>query len=70
MKAGTWTTSPVSSVAGLRCAEADIVTLGERVEDVFYILDANGRPIEDKEQAYTLENTLRQRLDSQITLSL
>ncbi|MCZ6854097.1 MAG: HD domain-containing protein, partial [Gammaproteobacteria bacterium] len=54
----------------LTVLSARIVTLGERVEDVFYILDANGRPIEDKEQAYTLENTLRQRLDSQITLSL
>ena len=46
---------------------ARIVTLGERVEDVFFILGADGQPISDNEQAYTLGNTLRQRLDSQIT---
>ena len=51
----------------LTVLSARIVTLGERVEDVFYILGADGHPIQDKEQAYTLENTLRQRLDSQIT---
>ncbi|MCZ6618795.1 MAG: [protein-PII] uridylyltransferase [Gammaproteobacteria bacterium] len=55
---------------GVTVLSARIATLGERVEDVFYILDANGHLIEDKEQAYTLENTLRQRLDSQITLSI
>ena len=52
---------------GVTVLSARIATLGERVEDVFYILDANGHLIDDKEQAYTLENTLRQRLDSQIT---
>ena len=55
---------------GVTVLSARIVTLGERVEDVFYILDANGHLIDDKEQAYTLENTLRQRLDSQITLGV
>jgi len=51
----------------LTVLSARIVTLGERVEDVFYILGADGHPIQDQEQAYTLENTVRQRLDSQIT---
>jgi len=55
---------------GVTVLSARIATLGERVEDVFYILDANGHLIDDKEQAYTLENTLRQRLDSQITLGV
>ena len=44
--------------------EARIVTLGERVEDVFHIQTRNGAPITDPEAIYQLENTLRQTLDS------
>ena len=49
-------------------AELDdlLLTLGERVEDVFYIVDDAGKPIRDCERIYLLENTLRQQLDSQI----
>ena len=43
--------------------EARIVTLGERVEDVFHIQDRAGAPITDPEAIYQLENTLRQALD-------
>ncbi|MDP6375579.1 MAG: [protein-PII] uridylyltransferase [Pseudomonadales bacterium] len=43
---------------------ARITTLGERVEDVFEIQSQNGQSITDQEGVYTLENTLRQRLDS------
>ncbi|HEX7036843.1 MAG TPA: [protein-PII] uridylyltransferase [Pseudomonadales bacterium] len=46
---------------------ARINTLGDRVEDVFDITDRSGQPIRDSERIYLLENTLRQRLDSQIT---
>ncbi len=45
---------------------ARIATLGDRVEDVFLITDANGMRIDDAEVIYTLENTLRQRLDAGI----
>jgi [protein-PII] uridylyltransferase len=51
---------------GLSVQSARIATLGERIEDVFDIVDADGKPIRDRERIYTLENTLRQRLDSQI----
>ncbi|MCY3639753.1 MAG: [protein-PII] uridylyltransferase [Gammaproteobacteria bacterium] len=44
--------------------EARIVTLGERVEDVFHIQTHAGEPITNPEAIYQLENTLRQALDS------
>ena len=44
--------------------EARIVTLGERVEDVFHIQTRAGEPITNPEAIYQLENTLRQSLDS------
>ncbi|MDE0273877.1 MAG: [protein-PII] uridylyltransferase [Gammaproteobacteria bacterium] len=43
---------------------ARIVTLGERVEDVFHVQTRAGEPITDAEAIYQLENTLRQALDS------
>ena len=45
---------------------ARIATLGERVEDVFGIVDQNGAAITDAERVYLLENTIRQRLDSEL----
>ena len=43
---------------------ARIATLGERVEDVFYLQNRAGAPITDPEFKYAFENTLRQTLDS------
>ena len=51
---------------GLSVISARITTLGERVEDVFYIVDESGKPIRNRERIYLLENTLRQKLDNQI----
>ncbi|MEZ5558372.1 MAG: [protein-PII] uridylyltransferase [Pseudomonadales bacterium] len=51
---------------GLSVLSARITTLGERVEDVFFIVDENGKAVRDKERIYELENTLRQHLDRQI----
>ena len=43
---------------------ARIATLGERVEDVFYLQTRSGGPITDLEFRYAFENTLRQTLDA------
>jgi [protein-PII] uridylyltransferase len=47
----------------LELSSARITTLGERVEDVFIVTDANGETISDKATLYDLENALRQKLD-------
>ena len=51
---------------GLSVISARITTLGERVEDVFYIVDESGKPIRNRERIYLLENALRQKLNNQI----
>jgi [protein-PII] uridylyltransferase len=51
---------------GLSVQSARISTLGERIDDVFDIVDEDGKAIRDRERIYLLENTLRQRLDNQI----
>jgi [protein-PII] uridylyltransferase len=51
---------------GLSVQSARITTLGERIDDVFDIVDESGKAIRDRERIYLLENTLRQRLDNQI----
>ncbi len=43
---------------------ARIATLGERVEDVFYLQTRSGEPITDPAFIYAFENTLRQTLDA------
>lgn len=52
---------------GLAVQSARITTLGERIDDVFEIVDADGKAIRNRERIYELENTLRQRLDACIT---
>ena len=49
---------------GISVLGARIATLGERVEDIFYLQRIEGGPITDPEFRYALENTLRQTLDS------
>ena len=50
---------------GVSVTDARISTLGERVEDSFHIVDAQGRPIRNKQRIYELENHVRQELDRQ-----
>ena len=48
----------------LKLLSAKIATLGERVEDTFVIQDAHDKAITDPETAYTLQQTIRQRIDA------
>jgi [protein-PII] uridylyltransferase len=54
------------SEMGISVQSARITTLGERIDDVFDIVDENGKAIRDRERIYLLENALRQSLDNQI----
>lgn len=48
---------------------ARISTLGERVEDTFYLRNANNQPIDDQDLAENLKQTIRNELDSRIKQS-
>ncbi len=45
---------------------AKIVSVGERVEDVFFITDSDGEPITDPDQAQHLQNRICEALDRQL----
>jgi [protein-PII] uridylyltransferase len=47
----------------LQVKNAKIATIGERAEDIFYITDAAGEPIESGETKETLKKTLTELLD-------
>jgi [protein-PII] uridylyltransferase len=49
---------------GVFLQSARISTLGERVEDVFYVLGPDGQPLRDPELAEQLRKTLIQTLDA------
>ncbi len=50
---------------GIVLQAAKITTLGERVEDVFFITDANNEPLEDADQIANIRNTICKELDEQ-----
>ncbi len=52
---------------GIRVSNARITTLGERVEDVFFITGANGKPITDPDAADRLQRDIRAALDGNET---
>ena len=45
---------------------AKISTLGERVEDVFYITDKEGHPLNDQQLCQTLKQTICDQLDTEV----
>jgi len=47
----------------IRLVSAKIATLGERVEDIFFVTDEQGNPLEDPELCETVRNSLCQQLD-------
>jgi [protein-PII] uridylyltransferase len=50
---------------GLICEAAKIQTLGERVEDVFFITDLQQEPIQDPELAARIQAAICHKLDAQ-----
>jgi [protein-PII] uridylyltransferase len=50
---------------GVELQNAKIATLGERVEDVFFITDQNQQPIEDQQLCEAIQQAIRKELDEQ-----
>jgi [protein-PII] uridylyltransferase len=50
---------------GIELQAAKIQTLGERVDDVFFITDSNQQPITDPELCAALEKAICDELDEQ-----
>ncbi|MCY4043783.1 MAG: HD domain-containing protein, partial [Cellvibrionales bacterium] len=46
--------------------DAKIATLGERVEDIFYIKHANGLPVQDADKRAAISSLLCEKLDQQV----
>jgi [protein-PII] uridylyltransferase len=53
----------------IQLCNAKISTLGERVEDVFFITDENGLPITDPDICKNLQEAICQKLDQQVERS-
>ena len=53
---------------GVIMQNAKISTLGERVEDVFFITDLDGNPLSDPEICQALQDSICKKLDKQIEL--
>ena len=51
---------------GIQLHNAKIATLGERVEDVFFITDLQGQPLTDVAQSESLLCAIREQLDAQV----
>ncbi len=51
---------------GIRIHNAKIATLGERVEDVFFITDQEGKPLSDPAFCASLQDVICEQLDKQV----
>ena len=56
----------ILSAAGIQLQGAKILTEGERVSDIFYILDQHGQPFADAEQCLVLKDAIIQGLAEQV----
>jgi [protein-PII] uridylyltransferase len=54
---------------GIEVQTAKIQTLGERVEDLFFITDAQQNPVTDPTQCAAIETAICDTLDSQVQAS-
>lgn len=52
----------------IQLLNAKIATLGERVEDIFFIADKNGNPLIDNTLAENLQREIREELDKRVDL--
>ncbi len=50
----------------IKLLNAKIATLGERVEDIFFIVDNQGQPINDDTLAENLQREIREQLDKRV----
>jgi [protein-PII] uridylyltransferase len=48
---------------GIQLQNAKIATIGARVEDIFYITDANGNPLHDPQRFVELREALVRHLE-------
>ncbi|HSC74626.1 MAG TPA: ACT domain-containing protein, partial [Pseudomonadales bacterium] len=51
---------------GIRIHNAKITTLGERVEDVFFVTDQEGKPLSNPEFCAALQTEICEQLDKQV----
>jgi [protein-PII] uridylyltransferase len=51
---------------GIQLQNAKIATLGERVEDIFFIADSNGQPLSDPKLCEDLQREICKQLDEQV----
>lgn len=54
------------SKLGINIHSARITTLGERVEDIFYVTNSNGQPITEAAMLQQIESTIREELDQHL----
>jgi [protein-PII] uridylyltransferase len=52
----------------IQLLNAKIATLGERVEDIFFIVDSKGQPLLDAEFASNFQREIREQLDKRVDL--
>ena len=53
----------------IQLSNAKIITLGERVEDIFFLTDADGEPLSDPELCLALQQEICTQLDQQVEVS-
>jgi hypothetical protein len=52
---------------GIQLQNAKIATLGERVEDIFFITDSKGQPLSDPALCESLQQEICQQLDKRVS---